>query len=294
MIIGISGKAQSGKDTVGKIVQYLTSTKFQSPLFQKDTHIKTECSWELFTEYNWNILNSDWQIKKFATKVKQILSLLTGIPVEDFEKEEVKSSYLGEEWDYVMIGDTLCTVQDLYDYASGTTYIPKNSDIQKMTIRQAMQLIGTDLFRDKFHPNTWVNALFAEYKLDYGCNEKCQNDIDALNKGDHCVHPKYCQNAKYPNWIITDVRFPNEAQAILDKGGILIRVNRKLVVGGDDYGYTKVSVNQAEKDGIIKPQHESEIALDSYDKFHYVIDNDGTIKELIEKVREILIKEKLV
>ena len=31
----------------------------------------------------------------------------------------------------------------------------------------------------------------------------------------------------YPNWIITDVRFPNEADAIKGRGGIIIRVNRK-------------------------------------------------------------------
>ena len=31
---------------------------------------------------------------------------------------------------------------------------------------------------------------------------------------------------EYPNWIITDCRFPNEAKAIKDRDGISIRVNR--------------------------------------------------------------------
>ena len=40
-------------------------------------------------------------------------------------------------------------------------------------------------------------------------------------------------------------------------------------------------------------QHPSETALDDY-QFDYVIDNNGTIEELIEKVKVILIKEKLI
>ena len=39
--------------------------------------------------------------------------------------------------------------------------------------------------------------------------------------------------------------------------------------------------------------HPSETALDNH-PFDYTIDNNGTIEELIEKVREILIKEKLI
>lgn len=38
---------------------------------------------------------------------------------------------------------------------------------------------------------------------------------------------------------------------------------------------------------------ESETALDNA-KFNYTIENDGTLLELIEKVREILIKEKIL
>jgi dephospho-CoA kinase len=33
--------------------------------------------------------------------------------------------------------------------------------------------------------------------------------------------------------------------------------------------------------------HPSETVLDTYSDFDYVIDNDGTIEELIEKVKEI-------
>jgi hypothetical protein len=36
----------------------------------------------------------DWEIKKMASKIKKILSVLTGISVEDMEKDEVKKSFL--------------------------------------------------------------------------------------------------------------------------------------------------------------------------------------------------------
>ena len=93
-----------------------------------------------------------------------------------------------------------------------------------------------------------------------------------------------------PNWIITDTRFPNEADAVKSRGGINIRIER------DDYIFdgagkriipTKEYVNTSNK------QHESETALDNY-TFDYVIDNNGTIEDLIIKVKEILIKENII
>ena len=42
--------------------------------------------------------------------------------------------------------------------------------------------------------------------------------------------------------------------------------------------------------GDIRNKHESETALDK-EEFDYVIDNNGTLEELKEKVKEILIKE---
>lgn len=81
----------------------------------------------------------------------------------------------------------------------------------------------------------------------------------------------------YPNWIITDVRFPNEVKAIKDKGGIVIRVDRHNHPN-EPYPST----------------HESEIALDNYNNFDYYLINNGTIEDLIQKVRSILISQKII
>jgi len=74
------------------------------------------------------------------------------------------------------------------------------------------------------------------------------------------------------NIIIADVRFPEEVKAIKDRGGIVIRINRDLS-----------GVNN----------HISEIALDDYKDWDYVIDNNGTLKDLFEKLREFSKKFKL-
>ena len=67
-------------------------------------------------------------------------------------------------------------------------------------------------------------------------------------------------------WIITDVEYKNEADYIKNKGGILIKINRNT-------GYND--------------NHISEIDLDDYDKFDYIVDNNGTINQLIDKMVDI-------
>ena len=241
MIIGISGKMQSGKDTVGIIVQYLTSDYVNNCDFETYKHI---------------IDFPEWKIKKFAGKLKEIVSILTGIPVGDLEKQEVKDRVLGEEWDYK---------SDFIDLNG--RLVEKNILNNKYTYRSLLQKIGTEAMRDVIHPNIWCNALFVDYKpIHYGEN---LNPF-ATNE----ENSKHITHTIYPNWIVTDVRFPNEVEAIKDRSGITIRVNRN---------------NSLFKSVV----HESETALDNA-TFDYIIDNNGTIDELVIKVKEILIKEKIL
>lgn len=179
-LIGISGKISSGKDQVGEYIQELVE---------------------------------DFKIKKFAYKLKLITSILTGIPVEDLEKREVKDSFLGSEWNYML-----------------------DSKVEgQMTVRVFMQKLGTEGLREGVHKNIWVNALFSDYTPGEG-------------------------------WIITDTRFPNEAQAIKDRGGVVIRVNRPGIFSGD---------------------HPSETSLDEW-QFDYIITNDGALEDLKQKVSNCL------
>ena len=145
-----------------------------------------------------------------------------------------------------------------------------------MTVREFLQKLGTDAMRNGLHEHVWVNAFWSDYK-----------------KPIELGHSPRDNNFKYPNWIITDVRFPNEAQSVKDRDGLMIRINRPnpLIEAGAQ-GDEKAREYITEK--FKKLEHPSETGLDDYDDFDYVINNSGTLEDLIEMVREILIKEKII
>ena len=132
----------------------------------------------------------------------------------------------------------------------------KNKINKNSTLREVLQIVGTELLREGFNENIHVACTMANIK-----------DID--------------------NVIITDLRFPNEMEAVKKKGGITIRVNRPCDICGGS-GYHKMSC-PVSKSG----EHLSETSLDKAE-FDYVVDNDSDIQSLIEKIREILIKERLL
>ena len=220
MIIGISGKMGSGKNTVADIIEKLCLTN-KGPKFEQ---------------------------KLFAGKLKTIASILTGIRVSKFEDQEFKKTDLPNEWVYIENG-----------------YAARN-----MTVRDFLQKLGTEAMRDGLHENVWVNALMADYKW-------YVKEWDEL--GNETV-------GEYPNWIITDMRFPNEMEAVVERQGITIRVVRPKPREMFLMNATTVIDTRI-------PEHPSETALDNAE-FDYIIDNDGTLDELVEKVREILILEKII
>lgn len=259
MIIGISGKIGSGKDTIGQIIQYLTN-----PHTDKGNYKTHELGF----------IESNWQIKKFAYKLKQITALLLGVSVEQLEDREFKEKELGEEWWYWSVYDgieykpqyfpTREEAEKRCDEVWGSDLYDTMIKQVKLTPRLILQLLGTEAGREIIHPNIWVNALMSEYnKNDVNPIKVRQGRLTALQAFN------LSQNNK-PKWIITDMRFPNELEAVKKRGGITIRVNRI----SDEAGQYEVK------------QHPSETALDNH-KFDYVIDNSGSMSSLINKVKEI-------
>lgn len=265
MIIGISGKIGSGKDTVGKIIQGLV-------IGEEDFVDGISGFLEYYDDIDEERTPLPCQIKKFADTLKDIICMLIGCTREQLEDADFKNTELGEEWVCWFLPD------DKYP-----KLFPKSADIEwiargekyferKLTPRMLLQLLGTECGRNIIHPNIWVNALMSEYKWINNPNGILRNMVA-------------------PNWIITDMRFPNELKAVKDRGGITIRVNSNFKHGGNGASVYKGPSKGNRK---VEPvEHESETALDSTE-FDYVIDNNGTLEELIEKVREILIKEKII
>lgn len=264
MIIALSGKIGSGKDTVGKIIQYLTSTyngSFENWCHQfEDKEVLEKCS------------TTNWRIVKFAYKLKQITSILTGIPIEDLEKQEIKDSLLDLDWQV--------------ELTSG--FFKENGSFgkSKRTIRWLLQTLGTEAIRNNIHPDAWVNALFVDYQVMKNLQGRKDDffktngidDFNLLKRIDRGLYESFKKQflteiiKELPNWLITDLRFPNEFDAVKLREGITLRINRP---------------------NLIKSDHISETALDNHE-FDYVIENNSDIPHLIEEVKKILVKEKII
>ena len=198
---------------------------------------------------NWDqpVTEFTYKNKKYSEKLKYMVCFLIGCTRSDLEDREFKEKELGEEWWYYCNSLFFDGETKMVSYLEADDNIKNNTSwyIVKLTPRKLLQLLGTEAGRHIIHPNIWVNALFADYEPD-------------------------------SNWIITDVRFPNEAKAIKEKGGIMIRVNRPQFMANGRV--------------IVKDEHESETALDDYDGFDYVIENDSdSVRDLVDKVRELKI-----
>lgn len=105
-------------------------------------------------------------------------------------------------------------------------------------IRGLLQRLGTEAGRQVMWDSIWIDAAFA--------------DTDPNG-----------------NYVITDVRFPNEAEAVRQRGGVLWRIERA--------GVGPV----LNENGVA---HASETSLDDYEDFVQYLNNDGSLEDFQEKV----------
>lgn len=267
MILGINGRINSGKDTVGKIIQILTSFP----------RISTERALAYIDK---ELTNNEFEIHKFADTLKDIVCILIGCTREMLEDRRIKSLSLQELADKGIISKEFVDLRE--NLLVDINGIMKNKITKKSTIRDVMQVLGTDLFRNQIHPNIWVNSLMSKYKPKW------------VNTGDSVVEEDVSIQKKYPSWIITDLRFPNEAEAIKQKGGIIINISRpKNDIEGhydccksEDGCCIREERDYCPEDGCLE-EHYSETALNGYEFDEYIV-NDETIEQLIEKMRIIL------
>lgn len=132
---------------------------------------------------------------------------------------------------------------------------------KKFSPRLALQLLGTEAGRNVFHKDIWVNSLL--------------------------------KRAGDKNVVITDVRFKNELKFIHKNNGIIVRVKRGpepdwyqdaiTLNKGDRYIGWALAKERLKQKGI----HQSETDWVG-SKFDYVIENEGTLEELGNKVDDLL------
>ena len=184
MIIGISGKAGSGKNTAAKMLEVL--------------YANPDISYEDFANKRYKNF-ADIQIVHFADSLKETAQVLFRIGEWETNTQEGKKTTIN--W----IGKT---------------------------VSELLQGIGQGL-RDAIDFDIWVKILFANTE-------------------------------GWSNYIIADVRYPNEIKAIKERNGILLRIDRKDAGVGN---------------------HSSETALDNYKEWDVYIENNSSIEDLFEAMR---------
>lgn len=245
-LIGISGHKESGKDLVARIIQYLRYRE-ENPNFSTDSISSINlsnyfqygfCLFPTNGEECINIIEeSGLENRKFADKVKDIVCLLIGCTREQLEDRDFKEKPLGEEWWIYRVKDTPHSPYRSVPYNKDHTFKSFYSMKEIQTSpRILLQLLGTDFGREMVHPNIWINSLLNNY-------------IPNVSK-----------------WLVSDVRFSNEVEAIQQKGGVVVRIVR---------------------DENTSDKHTSEVVLNNYGNFDFVVKNDGTIADLIQKIKEI-------
>ena len=166
MIIGITGKAQSGKDTACRIVQLINTVDYDCACSEGEGE-----KYILDNVDNILPITCMWEKHAFADKLKECASIILGVPGFMFESGEFKESF---------------------------TSLPlSNKEGEPMTNREFLQYFGTEVGRS-IDKNLWIKALMYSYGRD-----------------------------KESHWIIPDVRFPNEADAIRNAGGVLWKIERE-------------------------------------------------------------------
>lgn len=166
MIIGITGKAQSGKDTACRIVQLINTVDYDCACSEGEGE-----KYILDNVDNILPITCMWEKHAFADKLKECASIILGVPRFMFESGEFKESF---------------------------TSLPlSNKEGEPMTNREFLQYFGTEVGRS-IDKDLWIKALMYSYGRD-----------------------------KESHWIVPDVRFPNEADAIRNAGGVLWKIERE-------------------------------------------------------------------
>lgn len=148
-------------------------------------------------------------------------------------------------------------VKEVVATLTGTSYEFNCSDEGKRTIPpgftktlgELQQFVGQG-FCDQLGEDIWVNIVLAQVQAQ---EESC---------------------------VITDLRYPNEANALKEAGFLLVRIN----VEGP-------TLERRTKGDKINRNHPSETALDDYAHFDVMLENNGTKEEFEEQVRQKILKK---
>lgn len=252
MIVAINAFKGVGKDTFASIWQKLIWRA------RVESGLSSIANYSLKDMESFGATISLWERKKFADKLKDIICILLGCTRAQLEDQFYKESVLPEVWWYYNLGNN--DIRPRWSFKNNSdNMICESRYLVKTTPRLLLQLMGTECGRNIIHPDVWVNSLMSEY----------------VEKFPQVYNPKAL--LRLPNWLITDMRFSNEFDAVKEKNGKTV-----TIIGKHDF--TKEELNA---------MHSSETSLLDH-SFDYIIKNTKDLLYLEDQVNEVLVDMKLI
>ena len=190
MILGISGRKQSGKSTTGN---FIVSSKLAELGISHKIDIDAEgriVVSDLFGDSNYAgvldvfVKSNDYMIQKLHEVLDPYVKIYS---FADPLKQDICMNILGLNYEQCYGSD---------DEKNALTDLTWPDSTNRMSARDIMQYVGTDIFR-KMKSDVWVSA--------------------TINR---------IQKEKPQIALITDCRFPNEVSSIKDAGGLVMRLTR--------------------------------------------------------------------
>lgn len=109
-----------------------------------------------------------WKVTSFARPLKEVLSIILGVPAEKFEDRDFKENYCvdfnsNKIYNIKEVPDKLLTDKELSKLIDSKMYY----DIADhyLTIRQVMQYFGTQICREFISNKIWINATLTQNNL---------------------------------------------------------------------------------------------------------------------------------
>lgn len=226
-VIAFCGLKATGKDTSAQMLKYLLNTP-------KCLHF-----YWMYKHFGFLGNYGKWKITSFAKPLKQVLSIILGVPVKLFEDRNFKEFWVANlkdtEVKFLSRNSNLHPISDKLFSKHAKSHNVTSLQKYDLTIRQWLQYVGTDVLRSFISENVWINATLRR-----------------------------------DNIIISDLRFKQEFNAL------------------DHYKSFRILI---ERPGCEPGNHISEqeiLELKTNRNFEGYINNNGTLKDLFYKIKEII------
>ena len=155
-IIAFCGLRNTGKDTSAGMLQFMLNT----PRF-------LHFYW-IYKNFGFLKHLGNWNVTSFAKPLKEVLSIILGVPVERFEDRDFKENYCVDlntlQIEKVDPFETPLMTDKFFSKTA------KDLDVKtirqyKITVRQLLQYVGTECLRRLISEDVWINITLKKNNI---------------------------------------------------------------------------------------------------------------------------------